>query len=442
MTSPSSFNVSGLLSGAAGSIDTTALVTQLVQAAAIPQTQLKNQLSLQQTIESAYQAIASKLTTMQTAAQALTDPTSWKATTATSTSAGVVATSSAAAQTGTTTFNVLALAQAQVTTIAADTNGIVSTDLANIYIRTADNVSHQIVPTSGTAVDVAAAINAADIGVRATVVNSDAGTVLQLNSTTTGAAHSFSVTSGFTATAQTVTAASNAKIGVGTLGAGGYEVSSATNTFTGVIPGVTFSVSALATNVGITITSDQQSISDKVKALVDSINAASKTMGDTMAPNAVLQGNYDTQRLQQALGTVVSTGTATGASFKTYGIDIDKDGVLSFDAKVFAAAYAADPAATRTVLGDTFAKKFDTLATGALDPTSGTITTANAAAKSEETRLTKQIADWTHRLDLLQTTLQAKYTAMQTAMSKLQSQSTYLTSMFKSMQANSNSSSS
>src|SRR3954454_3380273 len=443
MTSPSSFNVSGLLGGAAGAIDTTALVSQLIEAAALPQTQLKNQLSVQQTIESAYQAIASKLSSMQTAAQALTDPTAWKATTATSSSTGVLATSSAAAQTGTTTFNVLALAQAQVTTIAADANGVVSSTPANgIKITTADGVVHDIAITSGSAGDVASAINTANVGVRATVVNSDTGSVLQLNSTTTGASHSFSVTSGFDATAQTVTAAGNAKIGVGTVGAGGYEVSSASNTFTGVIPGVTFSVSALATGVSITVTSDQQSISDKVKAFVDSVNTARSTMGATMAAGAVLQGNYDIQRLQQSLGSVISNGTATGDSFKDYGIDIDKGGVLSFDAKAFAAAYAADPVATQGVVSDSFASTLDTLTTGAIDPTQGTITTANATAKAEETRLNKQINDWTDRLNLMQVTFQAKYTAMQTALGKLQSQSTYLTSMFKSMNSNSGSGSS
>src|SRR4051812_1559580 len=152
MTSPSSFNVSGLLGGAAGAIDTTALVSQLIQAAALPQTQLKHQLTVQQTIESAYQAIGSKLGAMQTAAQALTDPTAWKATAATSSNAGVVATSATGAQTGTTTFDVVALAQSQVSTVAADSNGIVSTTPANgITIKTADGVSHQIALASGSA---------------------------------------------------------------------------------------------------------------------------------------------------------------------------------------------------------------------------------------------------------------------------------------------------
>ena len=74
-----SISLSGLLGGTAGSIDTTALISSLMQAASIPQTQLKDQLTTQQGLMMAYQAINTKLTAMQTAAQAMTDPTAWTA---------------------------------------------------------------------------------------------------------------------------------------------------------------------------------------------------------------------------------------------------------------------------------------------------------------------------------------------------------------------------
>ena len=52
MTMPSSFNVSGLLGGTAGQIDTTTLISQLMQAQAIPQTQLQTQLTTLQSASS------------------------------------------------------------------------------------------------------------------------------------------------------------------------------------------------------------------------------------------------------------------------------------------------------------------------------------------------------------------------------------------------------
>src|SRR5437868_3894349 len=109
MTSPSSFNVSGLLSGVAGSLDTTTLITQLMQAQALPQTRLKNQLAVEQAIVSAYQAINTKVSAVQTAAQALTAASAWTATAASSSTSGVVASSTGSAAVGTTTFDVVQL---------------------------------------------------------------------------------------------------------------------------------------------------------------------------------------------------------------------------------------------------------------------------------------------------------------------------------------------
>jgi flagellar hook-associated protein 2 len=437
MTAPSSFSVSGLLGGAAGQIDTTALIGQMMQAAALPQTRLKNQLSVEQAIDTAYQTVTMKITAMQTAAQALTDPLAWTATSATSSSSGVVATSSTGALAGTTTFDVLALAKAQISTVAADSSGNVTSTPANgITITTADGVGHQLTLASGSAADVASAVNSANIGVRAAVVNTDTGTVLQLTSTTSGVAHSFT-SAGFDTAAQTVVAAQDAQVGVGAGSPGGYTVSSATNTFTGVIPGVTFSVSALTSGVSITVASDEQSMSDKVKALVNAVNDASNVIGQNIGKGDILQGSSDLQMLQQSLLSSVSQGTVAGGSLKAYGIDMDKFGTLSFDPAAFAAAYAADPAATKTAISGSFASGLAATANQAADPTAGTLTQGSQSAKDAETALNKQIDAWTTRLADMQVTLQAKYTAMQTALAKLQSQSTYLTSMFKNQNSNS-----
>lgn len=440
MTLPSSFSVSGLLGGTAGQIDTTALISQLMQAAALPQTNLKNQLSIQQAIVSAYQGVSTKVSTMQTAAQALTDPFAWSATTAVSSSSAVVATSTTSAQPGTTTFDVLRLAQAQTSTVAANSSGIVtSTPSAGITITTSDGTAHLINPASGSATDVAAAINAANVGVRASVVQTDTGTVLQMTSTATGLAGAFTA-SGFDTAAQTPVAAQDAQIGVGNPASGGYTVSSSTNSFTGVIPGVTFTVGAVASGVSITVSNDEKSISDKVQALVDAANAASSQVSAATGNGAILEGNLDMQMLAQSISNAVSHGTASGGSLSTYGIDLDKNGVLSFDPKVFAQAYAADPSGTQTAISGSFASALNTAATTAIDPTAGTITQAVNNANDLETSLNKQINDWTSRLATIQQNLQAKYTAMETALAKLQSQSTYLGSMLKNLSGSSSSS--
>lgn len=436
-----SISLSGLLGGVAGQIDTTSLIASLMQAEAIPQQQLKNQLSVQQAMLQAYQAINTRATALQTAAQAVTDPTAWTATAATSSSGTVVASSDGTAAVGSTTFDVLQLAQAQVSTVAANSSGVVvSNPSAGIVITDSTGTQHAISLTSGAATDVATAINQAKVGVQAVVVNTTSGQVLQLSSSTTGAAAAFT-SSGFDTPATTIVNAQDAQIGVGNPAAGGYTVASATNTFTNAIPGVTFTVSAVTSGVTISVGSDENGISNKVSALVDAANAASREVTIDSSAGGILQGRFDVSSLVTDIGSSVSQG-ANGASLKTYGIDIDKNGVISFDAAAFSAAYSKDPAGTQNAVGNFFASSLATTAGNAIAPVTGTVTNDIADATSQSDSLTKQIDAWTSRLSDIQAQLQSKYTAMQTALAKLQSQSTYLTNMLKSMNSGSSSSSS
>ncbi|SHG26676.1 flagellar hook-associated protein 2 [Jatrophihabitans endophyticus] len=439
-SSTGSISVSGLLGGTAGKIDVTSLISSLMTAAAVPQSQLKDQLSDLTTELTAYRSVNTKLTALQTAAQKLTTGTTWQSTAATSSNTSVVATSTTDAAVGSTTFDVTKLAAAQVSTIAAASDGTVVTDpTAGITITGADGKDHAISLTSGSAASVAAAINSANVGVRASVVNTDGGTVLQLASSKTGAANGFT-TSGFDSSAKSVVDAADAQIKVG--GSNGYTVSSSSNTFTGVITGVTFSVSSVASNVNVTVTRDASTISSAVKSLVDAANAAHTELDSDTAQGAVLQGRYDVRSIMSDLGSSVSRGTTTGASLKTYGIDIGQDGSFSFDATAFAAAYAADPTGTQTAVGNAFAKRLDTTSTAAVDSKVGSITQAMAGLTTTGTRLTSEISDWTSRLADIQSAMTAKYTTMQTALARLESQQTYLTSMFDSISGSSSSSSS
>ena len=440
MTAPSSFNVSGLLGS--NSIDTTALISQLMQAQAIPQTQLKNQLAVQQAVLSAYQGLNTKLTALQSAAQALTDPTSWQATAATSSNSAVVATSDATAVNGTTTFDVVALASAQVSTVPVAANGIVvGTPAAGMTITSADGTVHQIALTTGTASDVAGAINAAAVGVRAAIVTTDTGQVLQLSAASTGTSGAFTV-GGLDTAPTTLITAKNAQIAVGDPLAGGYTISSSTNTFTNAIPGVTFSVGALASGVTISVSSDESGISKQVQALVDAANAASTEAGKDSTNGAILQGHFEVHNVALDIMSSVSAGGPNGSSLKSYGIDMDKNGVISFDAAAFAAAYAKDPTGTKAAVSGAFATALSTTSSNAVAPVTGSITQGITAATNESAALNKQIDAWTSRLSVIQTQLQTKYSAMQAALAKLQSQSTWLSSMLKSANSGSNGNSS
>jgi flagellar hook-associated protein 2 len=434
-----SFNISGLVSG----IDTTSLVNQLMTVAAKPQAMLKTQLNTQNSVSAAYTSINAKMAAVQAAADALTSGatsgTAWSAATAVSSDASVVAASGVGGQAGSSTmFSVLQVATAQVTTVATGGSAIADPG-AGIDVVDGAGLAHHIDLASGSAASVAAAVNSAALGVRASVINTDSGSLVQFTSISTGAASAFTI-NGLSATAQTLTAARDAQISVGDVNAGGYTVSSASNTFTDAIPGVTFTVSKPATDVTISVSTDQDGINGSVGTLVTAVNAALTEISADTAKGALLSGDSSLRDLKQQLLTAVSSG-ALGASFADYGINLKTDGTLEFVADTFAKSYVADTTKTQNTIGS-LASAFSTIAVATTNASTGTLTQLISGGASKADDLTKQIAKWDVRLADQQVTLQAKYTAMETAISRLKSQSAYLTSMFASMNSSSSSSSS
>ena len=75
-------------------------------------------------------------------------------------------------------------------------------------------------------------------------------------------------------------------------------------------------------------------------------------------------------------------------------------------------------------------------------PVFGSVTQAMSSITNTEGTLNDQISTWTTRLADIQTRMQQKYTAMETALAKLQSTGTYLTSMLKSVNGSGSTSSS
>jgi flagellar hook-associated protein 2 len=426
----SAFSISGLSSG----IDTTSLISQLMTVAAQPQAALKNQLSTEKSVIGAYQAINNKLTAFSAAATAVQQ--AWGATKASSSNSAVIATTGSTAIAGTSaTFDVVQLATAQISTLAVTAATVVSNPPNGIDITDHAGVVHHVNLSDGSAAGVAAAVNSAGVGVRAAVVNTDSGQVLQFTATSTGLAGSFGI-SGLDTAPQTLVAAQDAKVAVGDPAAGGYTVSSSTNTFNGVVPGVTFTAGAIASNVTISVGSDAGAISDKVKAMVDAANAALGELATDTGKGALLEGNYQVNALTQSILAVVSHGDATGNSYAGSGIQLSSTGTIKFDADAFAAGYAANPAQTQTTLSGLGSA----LASLASNASTQTISPLINSGNAQVANLTKEINDWDARLASQQTALQAKYTAMEVALSKLNSTSSWLNQTLSAMD-NSNSNS-
>ena len=127
-----------------------------------------------------------------------------------------------------------------------------------------------------------------------------------------------------------------------------------------------------------------------------------------------------------------------GTSLASIGLQTDRSGKLVFDRTVFRAAYDADAAAvaTKFTAADPdpgFAARIQTVAKTASDSVGGTITSAITGRSSGIKRLQDSIDNWDTRLELRRTTLTRQFTALETAMSQMQAQSSWLASQISSL---------
>lgn len=327
----------------------------------------------------AYGTLSSALSTFQTAVAGVNDAGKFNALKATPADATVVtASASSTAVPGSYSLEVAQLAQAQklVSTGQASSTSAIGTgtltfDFGTISGGTFDTGTGKytgasftsngsgsktviIDSSNNTLTGIRDAINSANIGVTATIINDGSGTPyrLALTSNTTGAANSIKISGGDVGLSallghdpandtgqnlsQTVTA-QNAAFKVD-----GVSVTKSSNTASDVIQGVTLNL--LKTNVGspttISVARDTATVKSSVDAFVKAYNDINKTLSDLSAYNsttkqaAVLQGDSTVRSIQYRLRSTLNTALAGNASYTSLsqiGITFQKDGTLAVD---------------------------------------------------------------------------------------------------------------
>lgn len=204
---------------------------------------------------------------------------------------------------------------------------------------------------------VATAINGANVGATASAVKvADGNWLLQLNSKSTGTdgmlALKSSVFAGVGGLVDTSTA-QNAKITIGS-GAGQYSVTSGSNVFSEVMPGVSLTVNTeSATPVNVSVARNESATADAVSNLVAAVNKviseiALQTKYDPKTSKASpLSADAGIRRLADEVRAAVTAlvGDASTGLATAIGIDGQRDGTLKFDSTKFIAALQNDPAA-------------------------------------------------------------------------------------------------
>ena len=462
-TSSGTLTSSGIGSG----LDVNGIVTKLMQVEQQPlvalaqrEARFTSQLSTLGTIKGA-------LGSFQTAAGALKvagSSAAYKFSSSDSNSVSGSANSTSAAGTYSVTVTQLAQAQRLVatgqTTLSASigdgTPTIVTLSFGTIAGGTLDNnlgtysgatftadpgrtpVQVQIDAPRNTLEGIRDAINAADGGVTASIVNDGSSTPYRLTITANATGANSSLKIDVTGSSGIATLLSNNPAGTqnlrqtqeardAQLSISGIAISRPSNNIADAIQGVTLKLSNIASNVAVTVARDSSTISTALKGLVDSYNDANKSIKSATALKAVLQGDTSTtsilSRLRAALGAVSGSGSIT--SLSQLGVSFQKDGSLQFDGTKAQAAIDSDPAAVMAVvtsLGTSLSALAESLA--------GT----QGALQSRTNGISRSIADLqrssdtiSHRLDGLEKRYRAQFTALDVLMSNMQQTSNFLT---------------
>lgn len=361
--------------GIGSGLDVNSIVSQLMAVEQQPITALQTKQATYQSQISAYGQVKSALSTFQTAVQALSAPAKFRVYTGTVSDPNVLSiTAGAGATPASIQIETTQLAQQQKIGSGdyASTSTVVGTGNLTIQIGTYDAgagtfTQNGTQPAATITIDnsnntlsgVRDAINAANAGVSASIINDGTGNRLVLTSTKSGVANSIKLTTtdgdgnntdtaGLSALAFDPAAAAGSGKNQSQLAAArnalfsvdGIAISKASNTVTDAVQGVTLNLTQ--TNLGkpvtVAINQDTQSITNAIQTFVQSYNNADKVLRNLSAYDAqsqtgsVLNGDSTVRSLEsQMRSTLTGSVGSTLSTLSSIGVAFQQDGTLAVD---------------------------------------------------------------------------------------------------------------
>ena len=332
-------------SGTSGQgFDVATTVTSILAIQQGIETPWKTQLTSLEGQNTAFSTIGTDLATLSTSLQSLTDlegVTAEKEGASSNTNVLSLSSASATASAGSHSIVVNTLAQ----TSSVYTNAIVNasdTLSGSLSIQVGSGTAQTITvdSSSNTLTSLAAAINSAGIGVQASLVSDTTGTRLSLVSATSGSAGQLTVTSNLTdaTTAANVTTQTGLNGVDASLTVDGIDMTSASNTVSTAIPGVTFQLlGTSAAPVQVQITNDTADISTAMDAFVTAYNTvvgdlATQEGNDSSGNPEPLYGDTTVSLMQTQLSESLLGGAPSGAisSITQLGVTVNQDGTLTY----------------------------------------------------------------------------------------------------------------
>ena len=465
-------------SGLATGLDTDSIVTKLMAIERQPITKLQTKKTDEANRLAAYAQFEGTIDDLKTAVSAMDLTSQVKSTSVSlSTDAPFTATSSNASN-GSYNIAVKQLAQVQKNISdgwSSQTDALLGTGTFTLTNGTKDTTI-SVNSSNNSLSGLAAAINeqSTNSGVKATIINdgSKNSTAYHLVLTGTDASTTFSVASNLKAadgttaipfTTTTAQTAQQAKILVD-----GTEIVSNSNTFSGTISGVTLNINAVSEATTGTppyktslleIKPDTSVLKEKLTTFVTSYNKVMNWIlsgypeisGSTATPKdstgadllgSVLRGDAAINSVKRGLQSVMGSVTKTSGSLSVLsqlGITTNLDGTLNQDNTKMDAALDNNFDSTVSLLAgegstDGIMKKMNYYLLGLTNGSTGMYAQKKNSYKQTSTRIDDQIANMEPRMVQKEATLRSQYSAMETLVSNLNSQSTFLTQQMTLLQ--------
>jgi flagellar hook-associated protein 2 len=443
MAVTSGINSANTGTGLGQGIDVQAMVTASLAGDQANINQLQNSQNALSAQTKALQQITTELSALSSAAFTLRDPLGSlnSFTTSTSNSSVLSAAASAAAQAGTHTITVTSLAttSSYYSDAAAASNTPLATgDTVSISVGGRTAVGISITSSNNTLDGLAASINStANIGVTASVITDANGARLALVSNTTGAPGNLSVTGTLhlTDVGNTPVNFNSAVVGTNAdLRVDGIPISSASNTVSGVINGVTLNLTAptpVGTPVTLTVSPDTSKASDSINQFVSAYNTVIKdissqfTVGSDGTGGGPLEADGSVREAQSTLLSAVAasiSGNNGIVNLASLGVNLNNDGTLSVNSGALSSALAANFASVQNFFQAPttgFALNLGTTLTNLTDAGNGALGLDAKGISQSSNDLAGQISDLQAALAVRQENLILVYSRVNATLQEL-----------------------
>jgi flagellar hook-associated protein 2 len=285
------------------------------------------------------------------------------------------------------------------------------------------------------------AINALGLGVSATVLNTGSGATPYYLSLSASSPGETTLALRTTAGAAGTNILTNSNQGANaSFKLNGLPVTKSDNVVSDVVPGLTFTLLDTTTSgesVTLNLSSSRATLATSLQNFVTAYNATVDKVKLQIGENAgLLSGDYIVGQIHRTLHELAGySGSGDVKSLVDLGIELDKNGVMTFNSTKFYSLPTATIESAFSFLGSTttgfgaYYQKFYQIS----DPVLGLIRTQQDIYDAGDRRLTSQISILTERIQQMQLTLSTKLQQADVLLSGLARQQSTLTESLKSV---------